>query len=437
MGWLRRAFRKRTMSGMFRGILTMSLGTALARLVSIAFIPVLTRIYAPEDFGVMSVFNALILVLLPLITLRFPMALPLPRTRTMAANLLAVSLATILATSLGLSILLFFFGPPLLRLFSIEALLPHAWLVPLAALSLALFDSFSMWATRLRDYRLLAQAQLQQALTGESLKLALGLMQIRPAGLLIGQIFSQSSGSLLYLWRYGRALPGMLARCNRPRMRAAARRFSDFPLYRMPAQFLLVLAIQAPLLFVSSHFGLGPAGQLGLALMALALPFNIVGQSMSRAYYAEISKLGRRQPARIRDLTGTLIRPMLLFSLPATAGLFLLGEPLFALILGPEWALAGRALSVLSLTLALQFVSSAMVELFSLYNEQWRYLWLLAGRLVLIALALGIVVLFGLGFMAMIWLVTLAVSLHFASIIVVARRLLLRRIAARAAPSRP
>ncbi len=430
MGWLRRAFQGKGMNGMFGGILTMSLGTALARLFTVAFLPVLSRIYSPEDFGVMAVFNSLTLVLLPLIGLRYPMALPLPRTRTMAANLLATTLAIVFAASLILALVLLFFGPALIRLFSIEELGPYLWLIPLAALSLALFDTFSMWATRIRDYPALARAQIVQALLGESLKLALGLMQIRPAGLLIGQIFSQSSGSILYLWRFAGDLPAMLGRCKWRLMGTAALRFSDFPLYRMPAQFLLVLAIQAPLLFASSHFGLGLTGQLGLALMALALPFNIVGQSMSRAYYAEISKIGRRQPSRISDLTATLIRPMLLFALPVSAGLFLFGKPVFALILGAEWALAGQAVSVLSLSLALQFISSAMVELFSLYNEQWRYLLLLAGRLALIAIALALVLLFGLGFMAMIWLMTAAVSLHFASIIIVARRLLRREIAA-------
>ena len=428
MGWLQRATQKKNLGGMFHGILTMSVGTGLARLFTIALLPVLTRIYAPADFGVASVFNSLTLMLLPVVTLRYPMALPLPHTRTMAANLLAVTLAVTAGLIVALSIGLLFFGPFLFRLFSVEKLIPFLWLVPVAAASLALFDIFSMWATRTRDYKLLAQAQVMQAALGESLKLILGLLQFRPVGLLIGQIFSQSSGSVVYLWRLAPQFPGLFRLVRLRRMVAAARRHMDFPLYRMPAQFLLALAIQAPLLFSSSYYGLETTGQLGLAMMALALPFNIVGQSMSRAYYAEISQLGRRAPAKIEALTHALFRPMLLFSLPITFILFFLGRAIFTLVLGPAWAPAGQAISVLSLSLALQFISAAMVELFSLYNEQWRYLWLLAGRLILIGAALVLVLLFKLPFLAMVWLVTLAVSLHFASVIWVAKRLLQRKV---------
>ena len=74
----------------FRGMFTLALGSGAARLISIAVIPVLSRIYAPEDYGVLSVFIALTAILAPLLSLRYVTALPLPRHPGLAMSLFAL-----------------------------------------------------------------------------------------------------------------------------------------------------------------------------------------------------------------------------------------------------------------------------------------------------------------------------------------------------------
>ena len=47
----------------FRGMVTMALGSGAAKGIGLLVVPLLTRIYSPEDYGVLSVFTALIFVL--------------------------------------------------------------------------------------------------------------------------------------------------------------------------------------------------------------------------------------------------------------------------------------------------------------------------------------------------------------------------------------
>src|SRR5690554_1776955 len=106
--------------GVFRGMLTLALGSGIGRLIGIALIPVLTRIYTPDDFGVLAVYTALVAILAPLVTLRYVLALPLPRHDGMALNLLALSTLLMLALTTVVGLALLFGGAPLLSVFSME-----------------------------------------------------------------------------------------------------------------------------------------------------------------------------------------------------------------------------------------------------------------------------------------------------------------------------
>lgn len=88
-----------TSGGVFRGMMTLALGSSIGRVIGIASIPVLTRLYSPADFGVLAVFTALVAILAPLVTLRYALALPLPRHDGVAMNLLVLSTGLMLGLS--------------------------------------------------------------------------------------------------------------------------------------------------------------------------------------------------------------------------------------------------------------------------------------------------------------------------------------------------
>ena len=60
----------------FRGMLVLLLGSGVARLIGIGVIPILTRIYTPEEYGVLAVYTSFVAILAPLLTLRYVQAIP-------------------------------------------------------------------------------------------------------------------------------------------------------------------------------------------------------------------------------------------------------------------------------------------------------------------------------------------------------------------------
>ncbi|NKX41419.1 oligosaccharide flippase family protein [Rhodobacteraceae bacterium R_SAG2] len=139
-------------------------------------------------------------------------------------------------------------------------------------------------------------------------------------------------------------------------------RYRGFPVYRLPARFFLVFAMQAPLLFTARLFDAETTGQLGLAMMATTLPFLIVGQAMSRAYYGEMARIGAGKADEILHETRKVILFMCLLGLPVACILFMFAEPLAVVILGEAWAQAGNFMALLSIMLVPQFISATVIR---------------------------------------------------------------------------
>ncbi len=66
-------------SELFKNTSILVSGTALAQLIPILLQPILRRFYSPEVFGAYSVYLSLVGILYVLSSLRYEMAIPLPR----------------------------------------------------------------------------------------------------------------------------------------------------------------------------------------------------------------------------------------------------------------------------------------------------------------------------------------------------------------------
>src|SRR5699024_1378200 len=86
------------------------------------------------------------------------------------------------------------FGRMILSWFNMEALMPWRWLIIIGAAGSATYELFSLWATRKKQYKIIAKTQFSQSLIGNTTKIISGLLGIKPAGLIIGQFLSQSAG---------------------------------------------------------------------------------------------------------------------------------------------------------------------------------------------------------------------------------------------------
>lgn len=370
-----------------RATLTLLAGTAAGRALGLLSLPLLTRLCSPADFGLMAGFAALVLILSPLTNLRYVLVIALPKRDGVAVHALALALICSGVSCAGLALALA--GPwDLLTPLGFGALRPWAWLIALTLPAHALVAALSQWSLRGRNYGLIARATWAQAWGGTLVRLGLVLAGAGAAGLMLGQAVALGAGARLLLRGEAARLRPAARRLRLRHLWRLAWAWRGFPLWRLPAQALLTLAQQGPLLFATLHYGSSGAGQLSLALNLVALPVSLLGTASGQALYAEAARSAdRRQIAALAR--GTMARLFLIGLAPALL-LGFGGERLFALAFGPDWAPAGHFAALLALPALLQLCTAPLMQLLTLRRSQALFLALNLGRALLLALVFAL-----------------------------------------------
>jgi len=380
--------RIKELGAVFRGMLTLLAGAGVAKLVALVSIPVLTRLYSPADYGLISLYVAVVTILGACLTLRYSLAIPLPKTIGGCANIFALSLGSMLVGLFLSALVLTFVGDVLFDYLGLESLIPWKWVVLIGAFGVSISEILNMWLTRTRRYRLAAGAQILQAVSGESAKVIFGFLVLGGIGLIAGHLVTVLAGAVFILIKQLEELLGGIKYIKLSRVVLLSKIYSGFPKFRLPSQLLLIFATQAPVLMVGRFFDVNVVGQLGLALMALALPVSLLGDTMGRAFYGEISHIGKTQPKLISDLTRSVVLRLVLLATPPALIIFFFSEEMFLVAFGGEWSLAGKLASVLSISLVFQFVQKPVSYIMFLYDGQKQLLYLNLQRAILVIASL-------------------------------------------------
>lgn len=377
-------------SNVFRGMATMALGSGVAKIVGILAIPILTRIYAPEDFGTLAVYTAIVSILTPVMTLRYVLSLPLPRHDGMAFNMLVLSVGLMLATTIFTSLMLYLYGEAILLYFSMEQIASLWWLIALGVIAGASYEILTLWATRKRNYRVIAKTNVTQSLTGSLTKIFLGILAIKPYGLLVGQVVSQGGGTSNLLRNFYPDFKQNWRHLRWSRIKKGFCYYRGFPYFRVPSQFLLIAAQQAPLLFVASFFGVAVAGQLAIAKMLVSMPVTFISGALAKAAYGELASIKKNNPKEIQNVFKDVTKKLLIVSVIASISIFSLAPIILPTVLGSEWNQAGTFASYLSVYLVATIIAVPMPAFVNIFNKQREFLVWNILRLSIILILIGI-----------------------------------------------
>ena len=185
----------------FDNALVMMGGTALAQAIPILFAPVLTRIYSPEQYGVLATFIGVAAVMTVVATLRLEPAVVLPENDAVAANIAAVAL--LVATVVSALVLVVALAGKEFIARQWPAVGNGAWLLLVGpmVLLLALTQTASFWANRTRRFSVIAGGTVLQQGGTALLSLFAGLSGGAQLGLVAGRFGGQCLSAVLLVSR--------------------------------------------------------------------------------------------------------------------------------------------------------------------------------------------------------------------------------------------
>lgn len=366
------------------------LGSGFARLVGIAAIPALTRVFSPQELGVLALFTAFIMLLSPVATLRYETALPLPRNDSVAAALVLMAFVSTVAFSASLAVLILVFDNSFFEFAGISQLSSYGIMVVFGVVLAASFEILQAWSLRKKRTNLIARMQMVQAVAGAATKLSLGAFGWGAMGLIVGQMTQHGFGWVGHLRQLASDAKQSIFRPRTKRVIAAAKRYRAFPLVRLPSHFLLVLALKFPLIAAAVLFDAETVGYLSLAFSILALPVTILSQTVANAFYAEAAEIGSRKTCELRDITLHTMGALAAIATIPTTVILVGGDWLFELLLGPGWGPAGRMAQILSLYLFAQMVCSPVMNVLTVLELHSQFFMFGVLRLCLTAIAFAV-----------------------------------------------
>ena len=119
-----------------KNVLTLMTGTTIAQAIPIAISPILTRIYTPEDFGVLALFVAITTIFGTIANARYELAIMLPKKDEDAINIFALGFIITCFISLILLILVLVFNDYFTKLLGNDEISFWLYFVPIAGKTL-------------------------------------------------------------------------------------------------------------------------------------------------------------------------------------------------------------------------------------------------------------------------------------------------------------
>lgn len=356
-------------------------GSVGGQLLTLAAMPVLTRLYSVRHFGQFAAFVAVVNISRKVSCLRydqaivasarvgdrgslFALALLWPVFFALAAFLIGLATGTWYPDDLPLTLI----G------YGATAILLSGWKNALMNFHNAHGRSRVMGTTLVVELAVAAAVQiLVYAATGYRY------------GLILGNVCGLAVGVGLGLGCVGDR--GCFRSLTWAGLRESFVRYRDFPLKTMSGGLFTVLANRAPVLMVSLTHGLAASGVVGLSNRALSAPSALVGQAVGQVFLRECGS-GSDRERSMREATLRALRVLAVFGFVPFVAVALFGPELFAFVFGSEWRASGRVAAVLAPMLYLMFVIEPVAHLTWMSGSHGFFLGWSVVRAILVLLAL-------------------------------------------------
>ena len=352
--------------------ITMLTGNTISQLIPFIVASFLARIYLPSEFGMFSNILALSTLFGIVSCGRLELAIPLPKNKNSAQDILFTALAITLAITI-VSCIIFLFKYQIGKFYEDKYLSNYLVYVPICVLSFGLMGVTNNWILRNKEYTKLSRIKIIQSVINNFGALLLGYIGFGIHGMLIAWLLSQFIPVIYILFK--EKISWNRERFSLLTIKSVLNEYRDFPLINSLHAFTDIFATQVLLFWIISAF----YGEENLGLFAqmnkyIKAPIVLITSTVSQIFYVEVSKA-------INDKT--LIMPYLmqslkttfLFAIPFSLVIFLFGPQLFSIYFGEkfiDYGIAGQMAQAILPILFLMFIVSPISGLPILFKKQTK-----------------------------------------------------------------
>lgn len=355
-------------SAFWRNLTLMVGGSAVGQGLTIVASPILSRLYTPSDFGLLSVYTSITSIIVVVSTWSYHQGIPAPESDEEGTSLTLLSLALLLLTAVLTAVVLLIAHEPLERAVGVPGVSRYLFAVPLGVIGASAYEILSQWAARKKAFGVLAKTSAQRGMAQAGTQVALGFAKVGSFGLIAGQLLGQWSGTLRVAQRAWREDRAAIRASSTAGLVATARRFRRFPLFTLPGSVLNALdANVAPLLF-AHFFGATVTGYFALGHRLVSIPFLLIASSAQKVFYPAAASA--KQRGTLAEETAQTYLNLLRIILPIVVLMTACAPEVFAIAMGAKWREAGVYMQWLSLRACFTMIVFPLTPLIFVLERQ-------------------------------------------------------------------
>ena len=397
------SFRSRIKNSEFlKNVFTLVSATSIAQAIALAIYPVLSRIYTPAEHGLFALYMSIISISAIISTGKYELAVMIPKKETDGAGLAVLGIILSFLFSLVLLVFISVFYSKIPQWLGNENIKSWLFFIPLSTFLIGIFQCFSYWSNRKKNYKIIAGANLGQSLVNSTVKLSTSNAVSGGGGLIIGAIAGQFIGAVLFIRSAFQYSFKTFRQVKNKDLKRLAGEYRLFPKYNMVHYMTNNFSASLPIFAISSYFTADQVGFYSFGFMMINRPMNLLTASFTQVFSQRIIESFNKGIAVSKEIKKFVLRLLLLAIIPfSLAAIF--GPALFRIVFGENWSEAGIFMRILLPWLFVVFLSSPLSFLPDMISKQKKAMWIDIIKFILRIIALSIGVIFNDIYLALIF----------------------------------
>ncbi|RPI02852.1 MAG: hypothetical protein EHM72_03095 [Calditrichaeota bacterium] len=353
-------------------------GTALAHLTTLLATPILTRLFAKESLGDLQLFLSTVTTFGVVASLKYEMAIVLPKENEEGNELAVLSLAVLGIFSLLFTLLLAVTGKHLLRLLNAESLQPYLYFIAVGVFLFGFWQALQYVLVRFKKFGVLATNKVIQVAAMNIITILLGFFWRTTMALFYAQLFGWAIAAYL-VW----IKSDLHFRVTWRRLYFLAKEYIKFPTVNTALVFLNTFSMQLPVFMFSRYFGVEIVALYSMANRIVSIPLFMVGTSVQQVYFRAASEAKHQGRDALLQVYRKTVRSLALFALLPLGILLLFGPQIARVYFGQSYAESGVYMQIITFWMLFQFINSPISATFTILDKQQIGFYLILISLVL------------------------------------------------------
>lgn len=343
-------------------------GSAIVMLFPLISAPIVARLYAPEDYGVYAVFFSLATILSAISSLELRNVALLEPNRIDGAHGAILALSVVTLFSISVWGVLLIVPDTLLVVILNESVIPYLIWLPVSVFLMGISQVLYTWATREKEYKVLARNKLILGMVTMIFQICIGLMGVGPIGFIFANLMGLLISTIMLATIFIKVIQNLRPQFS---VRSAALQFGKYyrlTVWTMPGSLMNSLSQFLPDLVISRFHGVAMLGQFSLAVRVINMPIAFLAASIQDFFRQqaseEFNEYGHCKSSFWRFLALGLMCAIFLI-LP----IIIMVPYIFPIVFGSQWGEAGVLVQAVAFLTVVRFISSPL-----------SYVWIVKGQ---------------------------------------------------------